>query len=573
MAKKIIIIGAVALGPKVASRLRRLDSDCEITMIDRDSLISYGGCGIPYYIGGDIGELKDLYSTTAHHPRNPEFFRTVKGVNVLTRVEAIGIDRRNKLLKVRHLDDGTESEMPYDKLVIGTGGTPFTPPIPGADLPGVYPVSNLHHAEAIKELISKGAVGSAVVIGAGAIGVEMAEALTDLWGVETTLVEMAPHILPVAIGPNIALIAEKELENNDVTVKIGAQVTKILGDAENGVTGVEVSGEVIDCDLVIMAVGVRPNTGFAAEAGLAVGRGGSLIVDKNLRTTDPDIYAGGDCIEVRNLVSGDQLPMPLGSLANRQGRIIATNIFGKNAQFDGTVGTFCIKVFGMGVATAGLTLHQAKMAGFDPVHSVVAQFDRAHFYPNSKFMFIQLIADRNTRRVLGVEAVGEQIDSVKARVDAVVPLLQQGMSVDDVCTLEVGYAPPFASAMDVINNAGNTLDNILDGRNTPIDWPEFIELFDKREITVVDLREAVEAQPFIDKYGADRWIHIPQPELRERYNELPRDKDLCLFCGTGARSFECQTTLNQNGFTRVKNLQGGYAIIRVTEPDFIPEEG
>ena len=573
MAKKIIIIGAVALGPKVASRLRRLDPDCEITIIDKDSLISYGGCGIPYYIGGDIGEIEELYSTTAHQARDPEFFRTVKGVEVLTRVEAIAIDRRNKQLKVRHLEDGTESEMPYDKLVIGTGGTPFTPPIPGADLPGVHPVSNLHHAQAIKELISKGAVGNAVVIGAGAIGVEMAEALTDLWGVETTLVEMAPHVLPTAIDPNIALIVEKELENNEVGVKIGAQVTKILGDAENGVTGVEVSGEVIECDLVIMAVGVRPNTGFAAEAGLAVGRCGSLIVDKNLRTTDPDIYAGGDCIEMRNLVSGEQLPMPLGSLANRQGRIIASNIFGKSAQFDGTVGTFCIKVFGMGVATAGLTIHQAKAAGFDPVHSLVAQFDRAHFYPDSKFMFIQLIADRCSRRVLGVEAVGEQIDAVKARVDAVVPLLHKGMTVDDVCTLEVAYSPPFASAMDVINNAGNALDNILDGRNAPIDWPEFIDLFEKGEITVVDLRELVEAQPFIDKYGADRWLFLPQTELRKRYNELPKDKDLCLFCGTGARSFECQRILNQNGFTRIQNLQGGYAIIRVTDPDFIPEGG
>jgi len=573
MAKKIIIIGAVALGPKVASRLRRLDPDCEITIIDKDSLISYGGCGIPYYIGGDIGEIEELYSTTAHQARDPEFFRTVKGVEVLIRVEAIAIDRKNKQLKVRHLEDGTESEMPYDKLVIGTGGTPFTPPIPGADLPGVHPVSNLHHAQAIKELISKGAVGNAVVIGAGAIGVEMAEALTDLWGVETTLVEMAPHVLPTAIDPNIALIVEKELENNEVGVKIGAQVTKILGDAENGVTGVEVSGEVIECDLVIMAVGVRPNTGFAAEAGLAVGRCGTLIVDKNLKTTDPDIYAGGDCIEVRNLVSGEQLPMPLGSLANRQGRIIASNIFGKSAQFDGTVGTFCIKVFGMGVATAGLTIHQAKAAGFDPVHSLVAQFDRAHFYPDSKFMFIQLIADRCSRRVLGVEAVGEQIDAVKARVDAVVPLLHKGMTVDDVCTLEVAYSPPFASAMDVINNAGNALDNILDGRNAPIDWPEFIDLFEKGEITVVDLRELVEAQPFIDKYGADRWLFLPQTELRKRYNELPKDKDLCLFCGTGARSFECQRILNQNGFTRIQNLQGGYAIIRVTDPDFIPEGG
>jgi len=571
MAKRIIIIGAVALGPKVACRLRRLDPEAEITVIDRDNLISYGGCGIPYYIGGDITDIEELRSTTAHAVRDPEFFRTCKGIRILPRVEALSINPKEKEVVVRHLDTDCQEAMAYDKLVIASGATPVRPPIPGADLPQVYTVSNLHTAQDIKEMISKGTVGKAVVIGAGAIGIEMAEALTDLWGVETTLVEMADQVLPAAIGLNISKIVVNQLEKSEVKVILSQQVTRITGDSKTGVTGVEVNGQVLDCDLVVMSAGVRPNTKFASDAGLAVGRTGALIVDRNLRTTDPDIYAGGDCIEMRNLVSGDNITMPLGSLANRQGRIIANNIHGRASKFRGTVGTFCIKVFELGAATAGLTVAQAKAAGFDPVHALVAQFDRAHFYPDSKFMFIQLIADRATRKILGVEAIGEQSDAVKARVDAVAPLLHTGIDVDDVCVLETGYAPPFASAMDVINNAGNVLDNILEGRNTPIDMLDFIDLFKKEEIKVVDLRSQDEAKSFIEKYGK-RWISIPQEELRDRFEELPRDEDLYLLCGTGARSYECQVFLNQQGYDRVKNIQGGYAVLAVTEPDFIPGE-
>ncbi|WDP92451.1 MAG: FAD-dependent oxidoreductase [Desulfobacter sp.] len=569
MAKKVIIIGAVALGPKVACRLRRLDPDTEITVIDRDNLISYGGCGIPYYIGGDITDIEELRSTTAHAVRDPEFFRTCKGIKILPRVEAVAINREEKKVVVRHLDQDNEEALAYDKLVIATGATPVRPPIPGADLPRVFTVSNLHTARDIKDMISKGIVGKAVVIGAGAIGIEMAEALTDLWGVETTLVEMADQVLPTAIGQNISRMVENQLEKNEVQVIVSQQVKRILGDEESGVTGVEVNGDVIDCDLVVMSAGVRPNTKFASDAGLAVGNTGALIVDRNLRTTDPDIYAGGDCIEMRNLVSGENITMPLGSLANRQGRIIANNIFGRASKFRGTVGTFCIKVFDLGVATAGLTVAQARAAGFDPVHALVAQFDRAHFYPNSKFMFIQLIADRATRKILGIEAIGEQSDAVKARVDAVAPLLQTGIDVDEVCALETGYAPPFASAMDVINNAGNVLDNILEGRNTPIDMLDFLELFRKEDIKVVDLRSKSEADIFIEKYG-ERWLSMPQEELRDRYEELPKDEDLYLLCGTGARSYECQTALNHRGYDRVKNVQGGYAVLAVTDPGFIP---
>jgi len=570
MGKKIVIIGAVALGPKVACRLRRLDPDTEITVIDRDSLISYGGCGIPYYIGGDITDIQELRSTTSHAVRDSEFFRAIKGVTMLPSVEAISIDRAGKTVKIRHLADDRQEDLSYDNLVIASGATPVRPPIPGADFPGVFTVSNLHSAQNIKEMIQKGGVGKAVVIGAGAIGIEMAEALTDLWGVETHLVEMADQVLPTALGRNIARMVENQLEKNEVQVLVKKMVTRIIGDAENGVTGVEVGGDVIDCDLVVMSAGVRPNTQFASAAGLAVGQTGALIVDRNLKTTDPHIYAGGDCIEMRNLVSGANMTMPLGSLANRQGRIIANNIMGRASQFRGTVGTFCIKVFDMGAATAGLTVAQAKTAGFDPVHALVAQFDRAHFYPESKFMFIQLIADRATRKILGIEAIGAQSDAVKARVDAIAPLLGAGLDVDDVCVLETGYAPPFASAMDIINNAGNVLDNILEKRNTPTDMLAFLKKFKENNITVVDLREPSEAEPFIKRYG-DRWINIPQVDLRDNYKALPADKDLYLLCGTGARSYEAQVFLNQVGYERVRNIQGGYAVMVMTDPAFIPE--
>jgi len=571
MTKRIIIIGAVALGPKVACRLRRLDPQADITVIDRDDLISYGGCGIPYYVGGDIADIEGLYSTSSHAIRDPEFFKTCKGIQIIPRVEAIGINRKEKKLEIRNLDDGRQEALAYDKLVIATGATPFRPPIPGADLPRVFTISNLHSAKEIKEILAKGQVEKAVVIGAGAIGIEMAEALTDLWGVDTTIVEMADQVLPAALGKHVSKIAENQLKENGVKVMLSERVLKINGSPVSGVTSVETSVDtpegVLECELVVMSAGVRPNTRFAAEAGLAVGSSGALLVDRCMRTTDPHIYAGGDCVELRNLVSGENMTMPLGSLANRQGRIIANNIHGRASQFKGTVGTFCIKIFDMGIATAGLTAAQAKANGFDPVHAIVAQHDRAHFYPDSRMMFITLIADAKTRKVLGIEAAGHQGDAIKARVDAIAPLFQTGLNVDDVCVLETGYAPPYASAMDIINNAGNTLDNILEKQNIPIDVMAFIEQFKAKETRVLDVREAREAAPLIERYK-DRWICIPHPELRDRISEVPRDEPLCLLCGTGARSYEVQVVLIQHGFTNTKNLQGGYAMLAAVTPEF-----
>ncbi len=568
MPKRVVIIGAVALGPKVACRLRRLDPDVEITVIDRDDLISYGGCGIPYYVGGDVNELEDLYSTASHARRDTEFFRTSKGITILTRVEAIAIDRKTKAVKVRHLQDGREELIGYDKLVIATGSTPVRPPFPGSDLPMVKIVSNLHDAEAIKNLLKQGKVGRAVIIGAGAIGIELAEAMTDLWGVETTVIEMADQVLPMALGKTITGIVRRQLEEHGVRLLLSERVIRIGEDPDKGSLLVETYSGAFPCDLVVLSTGIRPNSSLAVEAGLAVGRLGGILVDNRLRTSDPDIYTGGDCIEQRHLVSGANVIMPLGSLANRHGRIIADNIHGRSNLFTGTVGTFTMKVFDLGVCKAGLTFRQAIEAGFDPVFAVVSQPDHAHFYPSAQFIYMTLIADRRTRRILGIEAAGKNGPAVKARVDAVAVLLRHGVDVDEICSLETGYAPPFSSAMDVINNAGNVLDNILAGKNRPIGAAEFIEKFRADEIRTLDVREAPTAAPFVEKYK-ERWLNIPLTELRERYGELATDQPYCILCDTAPRSYEAQAILDAKGITNTLNVQGGYAMILATDPTLL----
>jgi len=568
MPKKVVIIGAVALGPKVACRLRRLDPNVEITLIDRDAIISYGGCGIPYYVGGDINDIEDLYKTSSHAIRDTLFFENNKGITVLTKVEATEIQRKEKRVKVCHLDTGLEEYLAYDKLVIATGAQAIRPPFPGANLERVFTVSDLHDAQTIKGLMAGGKVGSAVVIGAGAIGLEITEALTDLWGIKTTLIEMEDQVLPTLMGKCIARVTAKELERNGVTLLLEEKVLEITKNKENEQLFVKTSKNTIEADIVILSAGVRPNTALASDAGIAVGMSGGINVDRRLRTSDPDIYAGGDCIELRNLVSGENMLMALGSLANRQGRIIATNISGGQSHFVGTVGTFCVKVFELGISKAGLTYRQAKETGFDPVYAVVSQADHAHFYPSSELIYISLLADKRTRKIIGIEAAGKNGDAVKSRVDTIAVLLSHGVDVDEVCSLETGYAPPFASAMDVINNAGNALDNILAGHNRPVDAADFLFEFSHKDIRVLDIRGEKEATPFKKKY-AGQWLNIPQDQLRKRVGEIPKDERFFLLCDTGPRSYEAQVFLSSQGITNTRNIQGGFAMVKLTDPEFI----
>ena len=312
MSQRVVVIGAGAVGPKAACRLKRLDPTSDVTLIDRDNLISYAGCGIPFFVSGEVSGLESLYSTSAHVLRDANYFQNVKGVDVRTETEALSIDRIARKITIRSLNDGKEEDIEYDKLMLATGAAPFLPPIPGADLPGVHVVSSLHHAQAIKKAIAHGEVESAVVVGGGAIGLEMAQCLTELWGIETTLVEIMDHLLPGSFGRDMALPIKNHMEEQDVTVLLSEKVTNIIGDKDQGVEAVETTKSKIPCELVIVATGVRPNTKLAQDAGLAIGAFGGILVDDCMRTTDPRIYAGGDCVEIRNLVSGQNVHMPMG---------------------------------------------------------------------------------------------------------------------------------------------------------------------------------------------------------------------------------------------------------------------
>jgi len=564
--KRVVIIGAVALGPKVACRLKRLRPDMEVVMIDQDEHISYGGCGIPYFISGDISDVRELMSTSFHMERTPQFFEDAKDVRVRIRTRALGIDRQAKKVHVKDLLSGKEEEIPYDQLVLGTGSQPNRLPIPGADLPQVMSLSNLRSAMDVKERISKGEVDKALIIGAGAIGCEMAEALSDLWGIETTVVEIANQVLPVILDDGLARMVQKHIEEKGVTIHLNETVREIQpGDGKGeGALRVVTSKRTLDTDLVITAVGVRPNAELARNAGLVVSPRGAIVVNQRLQTSDPDIYAGGDCIEVMNLLTGKPMFFPQGSLANRQGRVIGTNLSGGHATFNGVVGSFSIKIFDLAVASTGIPLQTALREGFDAIEALVIQADRAHFYPSQDLMYLQATVDRKTRRILGAQGVGHNGDALVGRINSIAAMLPYRPTLEDLSNMEVAYSPPFASALDIVNATANTAENILDGYNTPIDVAAFEKCFleDKAEDTIcVDVRGPANAAPYVAHFG-DRWVNIPQETLKFRMEEIPKDKRVILVCNSGVRSYEALLQLRSAGACQAVNLQGGVAALK-----------
>lgn len=563
--KRVVIIGAVALGPKAACRLKRLQPDAEVIMIDQDEHISYGGCGIPYFISGDVSDVKELMSTSFHMVRDPQFFEHAKGVHVRPRTRALAIDRQARKVKLENLETGDRDEIPYDQLVLATGSRPLRLRIPGIDLPQVMSVGNLHSAMAIKDRIAQGQVDKAVIIGAGAIGCEMAEALSDLWGVETTLVEIADQVLPGIVDPTLARIVRKQIEDHDVTLFLSETVEAIQPQA-NGGSGVTVvtSRRTLEADLVITAVGVQPCGELARDAGLLVSPRGAVLVNRRLQTSDPIIYAGGDCVENLHLITGKPAYFPQGSLANRHGRVIGTNLAGGMATFPGIVGSFVVKIFDLAVASTGITLEAARREGFDAIQTLVIQADRAHFYPTQDLMYLQLVVERKTRRVLGLQGVSHQGDALVGRINSVAALLPNRPTLEDLSNLEVAYSPPYAAALDIVNAVANTAENTLDGLNRTMDAAEFERCFLQEQaddVVCLDVRGPANATPFVEHFGG-RWINIPQETLARRLDEVPRDKQVVLVCNSGARSYEALRQLDTAGSRQAVNLQGGVAILK-----------
>jgi len=560
---KVLIIGGVAAGPKTACRLKRLVPDASITIVDQDNLISYGGCGIPYYVSGDVSDEKELRNTSFHMTRDEAFFLNAKGVEVMTRTRALAVDRQANTVQVKNLDSDEQKSLPYDKLVISTGSKPFVLPIPGADIEGVFTISDLHKAIDIKEQLAKGKIGRAVVIGGGAIGIEMAEAFADLWGVETSLVEFMPQLLPNILDNTFAAMLANHMREHGVSVHLNEAARSIEAGSDGKACKVITSNREIETDLVIMAAGVRPRSQLAQEAGLQVSKFG-IVVNDRLQTSDPDIYAAGDCIETTHLVSGKKNLAPMGSLANREGRIVADNLAGITSTFEGWIGSFIMKAFDICVGGTGLSYQAAKAEGFDADYVISAQSDRAHFFPEQSVIPLQMVFDRKTRRVLGVQGFGPMGDAILARIDAAAGLIAKGGIIDDFSKLEMAYAPPFATALDALNATANVADNKAAGRLRTVSIDDYMAWMGdpatNPDWIALDIRHPAESEVFINKF-VDIWVSMPYIEVRSRIKELPTDKTMIIICDAGTRSYEIQCFLDHHGLSSLV-LGGGFNCIR-----------
>lgn len=568
MSQHVVVIGGVALGPKAACRFKRLEPDSKVTMLDQSDIFSYGGCGIPYYVSGDVSDASELRTTSFHMVRDQQFFKDIKGVDVMSRTKAVKIDRENKKVFFENLDSGETGELEYDKLVIATGATPRKLGLPGEDLEGVHYVSNPHDAESIRSSISKGQVGKAVIIGAGFIGLEMAEAFADMWGVETSVVEIFDQIMPRLVSPTLAQMGRKHMEEQGVVFHMGETVKAIEGDGK--VQRVVTDKRTIEADCVIVSVGVIPNDSVARDAGIECHERGGIFVDEHMRTNDENVYSGGDCAIIKNLITDTPMFLPLGSMANRQGRVIANNLAGGDSRFEGAIGSFVVKLFETSLAGTGLSLEAAENAGLDAMSVLLIQLDRAHFYPTKELMTLELVVERETRRVLGIQGFGSSGDAMVGRINTVAGILKYKPTIDDISNLELAYSPPFASAMDILNSVGNMADNALRDINRGVGPEEFRKLWEEREsgdYCFIDCREKGDADPYMER-NPEYWHNVPQGEIYKRLDEIPDDKTCVLVCNTGARSYEAQIMLTSKGRKNVVNIHGGMAALKKYGVDF-----
>ncbi|WP_224982088.1 FAD-dependent oxidoreductase [Geomonas agri] len=546
MKKKIVVIGANAAGAKAAAKARRIDPRADIVVLDRGNFISYGACGIPYFLSDTVKELKELMSTPVGVVRDQNFFSKVKGVAVRTNSEVTGIDRQRKVIRLRE-GEGAETELPYDKLVLATGSSPVVPPIDNVSLDNVFTVKSIEDAELLKERAVPGA--TACIIGAGLIGLETAEALQGK-GMRVTLVEMRDQLLPGVLDPEVAAVVEKQVKLQGVTVFTGCAVTGLAGDGQ--VRQVIAGGQEIAADLVVLAPGVKPNVALAREAGLAIGVTGAIAVDERQATSDPDIYACGDCCEATHLVTGNKVFVPLGSTANKQGRVAGINAAGGAATFAGVIGTSILKVFNVNAGKTGLTENEARAQGFDVETVLSPAPDRAHFYPGAKPILLKLVAERGTGRFLGLQAAGE--GAVDKRLDAAAAAITFRASVEQLSQLDLAYAPPYSAAMDNLIVAADIMKNKLAGHARGISAREVKRKLDEGDdFILLDVRSPAEH----GEIGIAGAKLIPLGALRERLEELPRDKEIVAFCKISLRGYEAQKILDAAGFANVKFMDGG----------------
>ncbi|MBO5428598.1 MAG: FAD-dependent oxidoreductase [Peptococcaceae bacterium] len=547
---KIVVIGGVACGPKAAAKAKRCNPDAQVTLIEKGEWISYGGCGLPYYLGATVKDLNDLMTTSWEAVRTPEFMKATKDIDTLLGWEATKINRAEKTVEVKEVKTGEMKVLPYDKLVIATGADNFKPPMEGINATGVFGMKTPKDAVDMQNYIKTEGVSDVVVIGAGLIGMECAEAFIN-WGLNTTVIEMQGSIFPQVLDAEMGAVFQNYLEGEDLNFMLNTAVEKILVDENDKVVGVQTNKGVVDAQMVLVAVGVRPCVQLAVDAGLEVDRG--IVINDHCQTSDPDIYAGGDCVVTTNLVSGQRVYSPMGSTANRQGRVIGINITGGDATHEGVLQTAVCKMFDWSLGACGLSERVAKQLGYDTVTAIVPGPDITHFMPGKKLIMTRLVADRATGRILGVQIVGP--GKVDKRIDTMAAAMTFGVTAKQLANIDLSYAPPLSSAMENLTNAANVLQNTIEGKAKSMRFEEFESKLDSDDVVFVDLRTAHErSQKMIP---AKNQLHIPIEDLRARANEVPKDKEVIVFCILSTRGFEGQLILNQAGYEDVKFVQGG----------------
>lgn len=554
MAKKVLIIGGVATGMKTASRLRRRDKEAEIIVLEKGSQVSYGACGFPYYVSGDVKKFSSFTHTPQGMTRDVEYFKNVKGVEVLTGHEALSIDRDNKIVTAFDKVSGKEKEFKYDVLVLGTGATPTKLSLPGSDALGIHNFWYPWEVLSVDEEIKEAQVSDVAIIGAGLIGMELAEAFSKR-GLKVNVIEMQDRVLPQILDLEMADLLKKPLSKAGINLFLEE---KTIGFEEsNGrVAAVKTDKRTIPAQLVIVAVGVRPNISLAKDSGLEIGVTGAIAVNEYLQTSDASIYAGGDCAENTNIITKDKIFAPMGSTANKHGRVIADNICGDKIKYPGVLATGICQILDWHAGSTGLNERMAQAAGIDFETVVVPGFDRLGYMPGAKRIILKLFADKETQKVIGAQIVG--MGGVDKRIDVLATAISFRATLDDLSNIDFAYAPPFSGPIDNIATAANVLKNKIEGQSRSINPKDFKNLRGKSEYTLLDVRTEGE---FIHGHiaGCHNCINLPLDKLRGHVEELLENKDCKIICSCqiNLRGYEAETILRGLDYENVQSLEGG----------------
>jgi len=543
MSKRLVVIGGVAAGPKSAAKARRCDPEMEIAIYQEEDEISYAGCGLPYYISGVIEEREALIS------RTPGKF-ALDGIKILKNRKIEKIDISNRSVLGRKIGSRETFTDHFDRLVIATGAYAIRPKIEGIDLGNVFYLRSIFDADAILEKIRVESIRNVVIAGGGYIGLEMAESLIHL-GKKVTIVELAPQILTL-FDEDFAGILRQYLEKKGSKIFTSEGIEALRG-REGNVTHVQTMSRIMEADAVLMSLGIRPQIELAKLAGLRIGETGAIWVNDKMETSVEGVYAAGDCAETTHLVTGKRVWIPLGSTANKQGRVVGANVCGGDALFPGVMGTTVFKTFEFNIAKTGLSMREAEKEGFHPIQAIVRGFDRAHYYPERKESTLKVTADRETGRILGGQAIGEGPSD--KFIDILAMALHGKMTCRELSSVDLAYAPPYSPVLSPIIVAANVLMNKLEGKIEGIQAFEVKEKLQtsKENFQVLDVREEDE----VKAKRIPNTIWVPYGELKKRLSELNRDKEIAVHCESGLRSYKACLKLQHEGFENVKNVDGG----------------